>query len=149
MTEIVTNPGTPAPARRRRGRAALLALVLALGVGTTALISQAVGRKDQPHAELVFNQSCAMSIWIALALGVVGFFSMDVYVTSLSADPATAALAKSYLLWFLPAMLLQFPLPDESSTLTAISLADASSIRLPCSIVRTPACAARVIACGV
>jgi Spy/CpxP family protein refolding chaperone len=36
MTEIVTNPGTPAPARRRRGRAALLALLVALGVGTTA-----------------------------------------------------------------------------------------------------------------
>jgi Spy/CpxP family protein refolding chaperone len=39
MTEIVTNPGTPAPARRRRGRAALLALVLALGVGTTAFFA--------------------------------------------------------------------------------------------------------------
>ncbi len=39
MSEIVTNPGTPAPARRRRGRAALLALVLALGVGTTAFFA--------------------------------------------------------------------------------------------------------------
>lgn len=39
MTENVTNPGTPAPARRRRGRAALLALVVALGVGTTAFFA--------------------------------------------------------------------------------------------------------------
>jgi periplasmic protein CpxP/Spy len=39
MTENVTNPGTPAPARRRRGRAALLGLVLALGVGTTAFFA--------------------------------------------------------------------------------------------------------------
>jgi Spy/CpxP family protein refolding chaperone len=39
MTDIVTNPGTPAPARRRRGRAALLGLVLALGVGTTAFFA--------------------------------------------------------------------------------------------------------------
>jgi protein CpxP len=39
MTEIVTNPGTPAPARRRRGRAALLALLVALGVGTTAFFA--------------------------------------------------------------------------------------------------------------
>src|ERR1700720_2619385 len=66
----------------------VLALTQMLGVGTTTLMSQAAGKKDQPHAELVFNQSCAMSIWIALALGVVGFFSMDAYVTSLSADPA-------------------------------------------------------------
>jgi len=39
MTENVTNPGTPAPARRRRGRAALLGLVLTLGVGTTAFFA--------------------------------------------------------------------------------------------------------------
>jgi len=40
MTEMVTNPGTPAPApRRRRGRAALLALLVALGVGTTAFFA--------------------------------------------------------------------------------------------------------------
>ena len=39
MTENVTNPGIPAPARRRRGRAAMLALVLALGVGTTAFFA--------------------------------------------------------------------------------------------------------------
>src|SRR5262249_39825824 len=38
MTEIVTNPGTPAPPRRR-GRAALLALLVALGVGTTAFFA--------------------------------------------------------------------------------------------------------------
>src|SRR5213595_4173570 len=75
----------------------VLALTQMLGVGTTALISQAAGRKDQPHAELVFNQSCAMSIWIAVALGAVGFFSMDAYANSLSADAQTATLAKSYL----------------------------------------------------
>src|SRR5213594_1769120 len=76
----------------------VLALTQMLGVGTTSLISQAAGRKDQPHAELVFNQSCAMSIWIALALGVVGFILRDFYCESLSADVATASLAKSYLL---------------------------------------------------
>src|SRR5881628_4150412 len=48
----------------------VLALTQTLGVGTTALISQAAGRKDQPHAELVFNQSFVMSIVIAFALGV-------------------------------------------------------------------------------
>jgi periplasmic protein CpxP/Spy len=39
MTEITTNPGTPAPARRRRGRAAFFALLIALGVGTTAFFA--------------------------------------------------------------------------------------------------------------
>jgi Na+-driven multidrug efflux pump len=40
-----------------------------LGVGTTALISQAAGQKDQPRAELVFNQSFVMSILIAAGVG--------------------------------------------------------------------------------
>jgi hypothetical protein len=73
----------------------VLALTQMLGVGTTALISQAAGRKDQPHAELAFNQSCMMSILIALALGIVGFLSMDAYANSLSADATTAVLAES------------------------------------------------------
>src|SRR5213595_3732312 len=106
----------------------VLALTQMLGVGTTALISQAAGRKDQPHAELVFNQSCAMSIWIALALGAVGFVSMDAYANSLSADPATAGLAKAYLVWFLPAMLLQFPLVSMGSALRATGIFQAPVI---------------------
>src|SRR6476646_8483141 len=40
----------------------VLALTQMLGVGTTTLIAQAAGRKDQPHAEVVFNQSFVMSI---------------------------------------------------------------------------------------
>jgi putative MATE family efflux protein len=113
----------------------VLALTQMLGVGTTALISQAAGRKDQPRAELVFNQSCAMSIWIALALGVVGFFSMDAYANSLSADAQTATLAKSYLLWFLPAMLLQFPLVSMGSALRATGIVQAPVIFQVASVV--------------
>lgn len=88
----------------------VLALTQMLGVGTTTLISHAAGQKDQPRAELVFNQSFVMSILVAIGLGVVGFLLMDVYCNSLSADAITATLAKSYLLWFIPALLLQFPL---------------------------------------
>src|SRR6202171_985528 len=83
----------------------VLALTQMLGVGTTTLISHAAGRKDQPQAELVFNQSFFMSILVALALGVLGFLLMDVYSNSLSADAITATLAKKYLLWFIPALL--------------------------------------------
>src|SRR3984893_3032433 len=106
----------------------VLALTQMLAVGTTALISQAAGRKDQPHAELVFNQSCTMSIFIAVALGVVGFLSMNAYANSLSADATTATLARSYLLWFLPAMLLQFPLVSMSSALRATGIVQAPVI---------------------
>jgi MATE family, multidrug efflux pump len=97
----------------------VLALTQMLGVGTTTLISHAAGKKDQPQAELVFNQSCVMSILVAVVLGVFGFLLRNAYCNSLSADAATATLAKSYLLWFLPALLLQFPLVSLGSALRA------------------------------
>src|SRR5437899_3021054 len=104
----------------------VLAVTQTLGVGTTTLISQAAGRKDQPHAELAFNQSFVMSILIALALSVVGFILRPAYCDWLSADVPTAALAKAYLLWFLPGLLLQFPLVALSSALRATGINQAS-----------------------
>src|SRR6266536_3221713 len=100
----------------------VLALTQMLGVGTTTLISHAAGRKDQPRAELVFNQSFVMSILIAFALGAVGFLLRPAYCEWLSADAATANLAKAYLLWFLPGLLLQFPLVALGSALRATGI---------------------------
>ena len=100
----------------------VLALTQMLGVGTTTLISHAAGKKDQPRAELVFNQSFVMSILVAVALGIVGFLLRGLYSDSLSADALTATLAKSYLLWFIPALLLQFPLVALGSALRATGI---------------------------
>src|SRR5205809_3592619 len=100
----------------------VLALTQMLAVGTTTLISQAAGRKDQSRAELVFNQSFVMSILIAFALGVVGFLLRNAYCEWLSAAAATATLAKAYLLWFLPGLLLQFPLVALGSALRATGI---------------------------
>src|SRR5881392_511852 len=100
----------------------VLALTQMLGVGTTTLISHAAGQKDQPRAELVFNQSFLMSILIALALGILGFLLMNPYCNSLSADAVTANLAKSYLVWFMPALMLQFPLVTLGSALRATGI---------------------------
>jgi putative MATE family efflux protein len=86
------------------------------------LIAQAAGRKDQPHAEVVFNQSFVMSIVIAFGLGIVGFILRPAYCDWLSADIATADLAKAYLLWFLPGLLLQFPLVALGSALRATGI---------------------------
>jgi putative MATE family efflux protein len=97
----------------------VLALTQALGVGTTTLISHAAGQKDQPRAELIFNQSFTMSILVGLALGVFGFAVRTVYCDSLSADAITAELAKKYLLWFIPSLALQFPLVALGAALRA------------------------------
>lgn len=104
----------------------VMAITQALGVGTTTLIAQAAGRKDQPHAERVFNQSLVMSLGIAFALGVLCFFLRDFYCNALSADQQTAALARSYLNWFIPALLLQFPLVALGSALRATGVIKAA-----------------------
>src|SRR5713101_549555 len=49
----------------------VLALTQMLGVGTTALISHAAGRKDRDRALLVFNQSLVLA-----ALAGVLFFAL-------------------------------------------------------------------------
>src|ERR1700748_925802 len=60
-----------------------------LSVGTGALVSHAVGRKDQADANLVFNQSLGLSVlWGACAL-VIGCVLARSYMRSLAADEAT------------------------------------------------------------
>ena len=86
----------------------VLAITQMLAVGTTTVISHAIGSKDQPRAQLVFNQSQVL----AVVAGVV-FFGLAMalrltYANALSANGVTAALAADYLLWFIPAMALQF-----------------------------------------
>lgn len=100
----------------------VLAVTQMLGVGTTALIAQSAGRKDQAHAELIFNQSFIMSLLVAFVLGVVGFCLRNLYCTALSANATTAALARSYLFWFIPGVLLQFPLVSLGSALRATGI---------------------------
>ena len=88
----------------------VVAATQTLGVGTTTLVSHAVGRKEHDTARLVFNQS----LGLAATLGVL-FFTLALivrmpYATSLSADADTASLAAAYLTWFIPSLALQFPL---------------------------------------
>src|SRR5215204_5328643 len=42
----------------------VLAITQMLGVGTTSLISQAAGRKEREHAQLVLTQSILLSVFI-------------------------------------------------------------------------------------
>src|SRR5687767_9387127 len=101
---------------------AVMALTQMLGVGTTTVIAQAAGRKDQPHAELAFNQSAVLSLVVALVFGICFFPFRAIYSEWLSADALTATLAADYLLWFIPALMLQFPLVSLGSALRATGI---------------------------
>ena len=92
----------------------LMFLVLAatqmLGVGTTTLVSHAVGRKEHETARLVFNQSLGLAATLGVLFFTIALMLRMPYATSLSADAETASLAGAYLAWFIPSLALQFPL---------------------------------------
>ncbi len=98
----------------------VLALTQMLGVGTTTLISHAAGRKDKAGLTLVFNQSQTLSIVTGILFTIVGMLVRVPYCNAMSADPETAKLAASYLLWFIPAMGIQFGLVAMASALRGV-----------------------------
>jgi putative MATE family efflux protein len=100
----------------------VLAVTQMLGVGITTLISHAAGRKDHERALLVFNQAQVLSMVVGVVFLIVAMSLRMTYARQMSADDATTAQAANYLLWFLPAMGLQFGLVAMSAALRGIGL---------------------------
>jgi putative MATE family efflux protein len=88
-----------------------------LSVGTTSLVAQAVGRREQKEARLLFNQSQTLGFVIGAVFFVGVLLLRDGYAKSQAADAATAALVIDYLIWFVPAMALQFPIAAATAAL--------------------------------
>lgn len=97
----------------------VLGLTQILGVGTTAVISHAVGRKDHAAARLLFNQSQVLALVSGAAFLLIALALRTRYSAAMSADAETARLGDSYLSWFIPAMALQFALTAMSAALRA------------------------------
>jgi putative MATE family efflux protein len=81
-----------------------------LSVGTVALVAQAVGRKDRADANLAFNQALGLSALCGILTMIAGCVLARQYMRSLAADDATIEAGTVYLLWFMPALALQFVL---------------------------------------
>jgi putative MATE family efflux protein len=98
----------------------VLAVSQMLGVGTTTLVSHAAGQRNGPRALLVFNQSQVLSTVVGVLFLAISMPLRTAYANSLSADAVTAALAADYLLYFLPAMGLQFGMVAMASALRGV-----------------------------
>ncbi|HZY40997.1 MAG TPA: MATE family efflux transporter [Anaerolineae bacterium] len=98
----------------------VLALTQMLGVGTTTVVSHAVGRRDHDQALLLFNQSQVLAMLTGVLVLIAGLVVRMPYSRAMSADAATASLAGVYLLWFIPAMALQFALVAMGAALRAV-----------------------------
>jgi putative MATE family efflux protein len=101
----------------------ILALTQVLGVGTVALIAQAVGRKDQDGARLLFNQSLLLALLGVVGSLLFGYLLAPLYVDGIGSDAATRAAGLTYLQWYLPGLALQFALVGMSSALRGTGIA--------------------------
>jgi putative MATE family efflux protein len=97
-----------------------LAVTQTLGVGTTALIAHATGRKDPGEARLVFNQSQVLSLMVGGYFFVVMMALRESFARHQSADAETARLAAQYLAWFIPALAAQFAMIATGAALRGI-----------------------------
>lgn len=95
----------------------VLALTQMLAVGTTTVVAHAMGRRDRDAARLGFNQSLSLSLLCGVLFLGVALSLRTRYASTQSADAETATQAARYLLWFIPAMALQFPLVAMSAAL--------------------------------
>jgi len=98
----------------------VLALTQMLGVGTTTVVSHAIGRKDRDGAQLMFNQAQVLAVVTGALFLVVGLLARVPYSRAMSPDPETATLAGQYLLWFIPAMALQFLMVAAGAALRGV-----------------------------
>jgi putative MATE family efflux protein len=98
----------------------VLAISQMLGVGATTLISHAAGQRNQARARLLFNQSLSLSMAVGAVFFLVAMALRMTYATALSADAATMNVAAVYLLWFIPAMALQFAIVAMTSALRGV-----------------------------
>ena len=90
-----------------------------VGVGSLSLVSHAVGRKDQPDAQLVFEQALSLSLVIAAVFLGVGYGLGGWAVSRIAADRQTADFARTYLFYYLPALATMFPGAAMGSALRA------------------------------
>ncbi|MBS0458318.1 MAG: MATE family efflux transporter [Proteobacteria bacterium] len=101
----------------------VMALTQVLGIGTTTLIAQAAGRKDQADAQLVFNQSLLLAALCAAFTLLAGYGLSGLFTRALGADAASAQAGDQYLMWFLPGLALQFAIVAMGSALRGSGLA--------------------------
>ncbi|HEY0662010.1 MAG TPA: MATE family efflux transporter [Lysobacter sp.] len=101
----------------------VMALTQVLGVGTMALIAQAVGRKDLADANLIFNQSLLLAALCGVLTLVAGYLLAGPYMRTLGADAATEAAGLEYLYAFLPGLALQFAAVTLGSALRGTGIA--------------------------
>jgi putative MATE family efflux protein len=95
----------------------VIAITQVLSVGATTLVSHASGRKDQDHAIFLFNQSQVLALVVAVIFLAVAMLTRHQYASTQSATEGMRLATEQYLVWFIPAMALQFAMVAMAAAL--------------------------------
>jgi putative MATE family efflux protein len=95
----------------------VLALTQVLNVGTAAMVSHAVGAQQHERANLVFNQSLMLSVFMGLFVLVLLYTVARPYMHMEAADAVVAQAGIDYLIGVTPGLGIQFLMISMFATL--------------------------------
>jgi putative MATE family efflux protein len=95
----------------------VIAITQVLSVGATTLVSHASGRKDQERAIFLFNQSQVLSMVVGVLFLAVAMAFRHQYAAAQSSTEGMRIATAEFLLWFIPAMALQFAMVGMGAAL--------------------------------
>jgi putative MATE family efflux protein len=96
---------------------AVLALTQILNVGTAAMVSHAVGAQQHERANLVFNQSLMLSVFMGVFVLIVLYVVARPYMHMEAADAVVAQAGIDYLVGVTPGLGIQFLMISMFATL--------------------------------
>lgn len=101
------------------------ALAQVLAVGATPLIAQAVGARDQSHANLIFNQSLVLGAVAGAAIIVLLYALTGPYMRAVAADAASAQAGNEFMAWLTPGLGLMLVSTSLGSALRSMGVVKA------------------------
>ena len=99
---------------------AVMALAQILSVGTGSIVANAAGRKASHEVRRFFSQSLVFGLILGTLFGVAMIGQIGAYADALASDADTALKSRQFLQYFIPALVLQFPMTALGAALRGI-----------------------------
>lgn len=91
-------------------------IALGLGVGTTSVLSRAIGSGDESGVRRIATDSLLLGVATVLVLSVVGYLTIDPLFSALGADGETLALVHDYMsVWYLGVTFIVVPMMGNAA----------------------------------
>jgi putative MATE family efflux protein len=94
----------------------IMSLSMGLGIGTTSVVSRAIGQGDQAKVRRLTTDSLMLSVLLVVTFAVTGLLTIDPLFSALGAEPDTVVLIRQYMVpWYLGIGLIVVPMVGNSA----------------------------------